>query len=217
MSSQRGNCKKTAQKHQNTHSFSHNSKSKKSERIMNFQSDGVCHKCKENLEWRKKYRKYKPLTAPKICLTCKKRTITKAYRTRCNDCALKEKVCAKCGDQEMSIPIALTTEEQKKEEAELEARIKGMSERERRTYYRKLDRGDFDEKDNDMKIKNVNENQENETEEEQCEETCSYHEQEIENENKEDKEDKENEVVINKLESDEHDNSTIDKEMGKLS
>ena len=85
MSTERGNMKKKGQAHQNTFTFKHNKNSKLTAKIMSmpiagiFHSQsspshhfhiftvlfiGVCDKCKEKIEWKKKYRKYKPLTAP---------------------------------------------------------------------------------------------------------------------------------------------------------
>lgn len=64
MSSQRGNVKRGAPKHQNTFAFKHNPKSKKTERILSLPIRGLCEKCRKQIEWRKKYRKYKPLTQP---------------------------------------------------------------------------------------------------------------------------------------------------------
>lgn len=64
MSTQRGNVKKRAPKHQNAFAFKHNPKSKKTERIMSMPIHGLCEKCRKQIEWRKKYRKYKPLTQP---------------------------------------------------------------------------------------------------------------------------------------------------------
>ena len=66
MSSQRGNSSKTgAQKHQNSFAYKHNPKSKKTEVILSMPIQGLCQHCFSVLEWRKQYRKYKPLTVPK--------------------------------------------------------------------------------------------------------------------------------------------------------
>lgn len=71
MSSQRGNVKKGAPKHQNAFAFKHNPKSKKTERILSLPIRGLCEKCRKQIEWRKKYRKYKPLTQPATwCVAC---------------------------------------------------------------------------------------------------------------------------------------------------
>lgn len=64
MSTQRGNVKKPGPKHQNSFAFKHNPKSKKTLKILALPSEGLCRRCSEQIEWRKKYRKYKPLTKP---------------------------------------------------------------------------------------------------------------------------------------------------------
>lgn len=64
MSTQRGNMKKGAPKYQNSFAFKHNPKSKKTEKILSMPIHGLCEQCKNQIEWRKKYRKFKPLTQP---------------------------------------------------------------------------------------------------------------------------------------------------------
>lgn len=65
MSSERGNVKKQGPpKHQNKYAFKHNPKSIKSAKIAALPNDGLCSRCTEIIEWRKKYRKYKMLTTP---------------------------------------------------------------------------------------------------------------------------------------------------------
>ena len=43
--------------HQNSYAFRHNPKSKKTEKILSSPNVGVCRRCHEKIEWRKKYRK----------------------------------------------------------------------------------------------------------------------------------------------------------------
>ena len=50
--------------HQNKVAFHHNKGSKKTARILSLPNQGLCGRCHEKIEWRKKYRKYKPLKAP---------------------------------------------------------------------------------------------------------------------------------------------------------
>lgn len=70
MSSQRGNTKRTrASKHQNTFKYQHNKSSKRTKEILGSPIEGVCDKCFKVLEWKKDYRKYKPLTVPKKWFT----------------------------------------------------------------------------------------------------------------------------------------------------
>lgn len=77
--------------HQNTFAFRHNPKSKKTEKILSSPNVGVCTRCRDKIEWRKKYRKYKPLTQPAKCNLCSQRNITAAYHTICGTCAVSEK------------------------------------------------------------------------------------------------------------------------------
>ena len=67
MSSQRGNHKKGPQKHQNRTSFKNNlhDTSKRTKEINELVHHGLCERCKEIIEWKIKYKKYKPLTVPK--------------------------------------------------------------------------------------------------------------------------------------------------------
>ncbi|KAM9641993.1 uncharacterized protein C9orf85 homolog isoform 2-T2 [Trichechus inunguis] len=62
--------------------------------------DGVCQHCKEVLEWRVKYSKYKPLSKPKKCVKCLQKTVKDSYHIMCRPCACELEVCAKCGKKE---------------------------------------------------------------------------------------------------------------------
>ena len=73
--------------HQNEFAFRHNPKSKLTEKILASPNVGVCQKCHDKIEWRKQYRKYKPLSQPSTCNLCKRRNITAAYHNICNACA----------------------------------------------------------------------------------------------------------------------------------
>ena len=69
--------------------------------ILSSPLDFLCERCLEKLEWRLNYRKYKPLTTPSRCNICQEKTIYKAYRTICEECATKDgiKLCTKCGEK----------------------------------------------------------------------------------------------------------------------
>ena len=98
---------------------------------------GVCQRCKEIIDWKIKYKKYKPLTAPKTCNKCHQKAITQAYRTICRNCASTLKVCEKCGESKTVIPkTVLTPQERMKEEAEIERELKDLPERKRRSVLR---------------------------------------------------------------------------------
>lgn len=64
--------------------------------ILRSMSQGTCPRCADKLQWKFQYDKYKPLKRPGTCQDCKQRNITKAYRTLCDNCATKRKVCASC-------------------------------------------------------------------------------------------------------------------------
>ena len=67
MSTRRGNNSKKGQKYQNTKAFKNDlyDTSKGTKQINALIVGGVCAKCREIIEWRKKFKKYKPLIAPK--------------------------------------------------------------------------------------------------------------------------------------------------------
>ncbi|XP_072877624.1 uncharacterized protein C9orf85 homolog isoform X4 [Chlorocebus sabaeus] len=103
MSSQKGNVARSRpQKHQNTFSFKNDKfdKSVQTKKINAKLHDGVCQRCKEVLEWRVKYSKYKPLTKPKKCVKCLQKTVKDSYHIMCRPCACELEVCAKCGKKE---------------------------------------------------------------------------------------------------------------------
>lgn len=103
MSSQKGNVARSRpQRHQNTFSFKNDKfdKSVKTKKINAKLHDGVCQRCKEVLEWRVKYSKYKPLSKPKKCVKCLQKTVKDSYHIMCRPCACELEVCAKCGKKE---------------------------------------------------------------------------------------------------------------------
>mmetsp|Transcript_516 Transcript_516/g.1197 ORF Transcript_516/g.1197 Transcript_516/m.1197 type:complete len:249 (-) Transcript_516:1118-1864(-) len=73
--------------HQNKFGFQHNPCSKKTEKILALKNVNICQRCSDKIEWRKKYRKYKPRTQPGICNECKKRNVSSAYHTICTKCS----------------------------------------------------------------------------------------------------------------------------------
>ena len=50
--------------YQNKVAFYHNRNSKKTKTILSLPNAGLCKRCHDIIEWKKKYRKYKPLKAP---------------------------------------------------------------------------------------------------------------------------------------------------------
>ena len=68
MSSQRGNSeKKKAPKYANKMAFRNDlhDSNKRTKAIRELEITGCCEKCKNVIEWKIKYKKYKPLTVPK--------------------------------------------------------------------------------------------------------------------------------------------------------
>jgi len=66
MSSRRGNNAKKGQKYQNTKAFKNDlhDTSNATKQINSLVIGGVCARCREIIEWRRKFKKYKPLAAP---------------------------------------------------------------------------------------------------------------------------------------------------------
>mmetsp|Transcript_47588 Transcript_47588/g.101119 ORF Transcript_47588/g.101119 Transcript_47588/m.101119 type:complete len:297 (+) Transcript_47588:108-998(+) len=83
-----------APKHQNSFAFRHNPKSKKTEKILSSPIVGVCRRCQDKIEWRKKYRKYKPRSQPGKCNLCFQKNVLAAYHTICTKCATSDKAIA---------------------------------------------------------------------------------------------------------------------------
>lgn len=73
--------------HQNKVAFHHNPRSKKTDKILTSVNQHTCERCHEKIEWRKQYRKYKPLTQPAKCNLCQKRNVKAAYHTICETCS----------------------------------------------------------------------------------------------------------------------------------
>lgn len=145
MSTKKGNNTKKGQRHQNTKAFKNNlhDTSKKTKQINSLKVGGVCVRCREIIEWRKKYKKYKPLTAPKKCVRCELKTIKHAYHTVCSKCAQQAGVCEKCGEvREIAAKSEPTPAERASKDSMLQQEIKSMTERQRRTYFRHNEEGD---------------------------------------------------------------------------
>jgi hypothetical protein len=131
--------------HQNAFAFKHNPNSKKTRQIHRISHGGLCKRCQEQIEWRKKYRKYKPLKSPSTCNGCKEKTITRAYHTLCDACANEKNVCAKCNklhdEEESTTDInPSSTSIKRKIKPPTEEELAGMRERERRTALRNFKR-----------------------------------------------------------------------------
>ncbi|KAM5194841.1 uncharacterized protein C9orf85 homolog [Mantella aurantiaca] len=109
MSSQRGNVQRCRpQKHKNVAVYKNDKydSSSRTKMINSKLHDGVCQHCKDVLEWRVKFSKYKPLSQPKKCVKCLQKTVKEAYHIICKPCAIQLELCAKCGKKEdIVVPI----------------------------------------------------------------------------------------------------------------
>ncbi|XP_055389858.1 uncharacterized protein C9orf85 homolog [Condylostylus longicornis] len=147
MSTSKGSTKRTRpQKYQNRTSFKNtlHDKSDFQKKLNNLNVCEVCIHCKGVIEWKIKYKKYKPLTQPKTCIKCRQKTVKKAYHVMCRECALSSNCCAKClkSSQEVDIvPAEPTEEEQLKLKAEMDKLIKSLPERKRRSFLRYMAKG----------------------------------------------------------------------------
>lgn len=135
---------KQGQKFQNLTSFRHNKNSRLTKKIEKLPIQNLCGKCHAQMEWRKRYRKYKPLTIPKRCITCLAKTVRDAYHVVCDECTSTN--CAKCLGPIVDVPSLENDAAIGAERAALEEIIKGTvcSERVRRTLMRKLERGEME-------------------------------------------------------------------------
>ncbi|XP_029915796.1 uncharacterized protein C9orf85 homolog [Myripristis murdjan] len=143
MSSQKGNvCRSRGQKHQNVTAFK-NDKYGATVQVKKAKSkihDGLCQHCKDVLEWKVKYNKYKPLTQPRKCVKCSQKTVKDAYHVICKPCSLQLELCAKCGKKEdIVIPINSQKDDNKEEEEDDNQKKKGC----------KLRKKDLDDLDSD--------------------------------------------------------------------
>ncbi|KAK3413492.1 hypothetical protein EUGRSUZ_I02051, partial [Eucalyptus grandis] len=99
---------------------------------------GVCVRCKEQIEWKRRYGKYKALTEPAKCQKCTRRAVRQAYHNLCSGCAKEQKVCAKCRCQVDNL-VGRDSEVEAEQKA-LEEAIKNARERDRRTLLRAMNK-----------------------------------------------------------------------------
>jgi hypothetical protein len=92
-----GKPKRGPPKYANSYAFHHNPASKLTAHILSLPINDLCPGCVGVIEWRKKYRKYKPLTVMKKCTGCGEKKIKEAYHIICAQCCRKGTgQCAKC-------------------------------------------------------------------------------------------------------------------------
>lgn len=142
MSCQKGSgVRSRPQKYQNRHVFKNNlhDTSHMTKKINSIQVVNVCERCKKIIEWKIKYKKYKPLKASSKCVKCDEKCVKHAYHIMCGPCASKNEVCPKCGEKAEVIkpdeePDKLTLDR------EMRLMLKKLPERKRRTFMRYMNR-----------------------------------------------------------------------------
>ncbi|BFZ01108.1 hypothetical protein BsWGS_04147 [Bradybaena similaris] len=146
MSSQRGNVSRTrTQKYKNNKAFKNDlhDTSHTIKMINSLNHEGLCQRCKEIIEWKIKYKKYKPLSQPATCVRCRGKTVKRAYHTVCQPCAALAEVCAKCNSKQDIILQQGTSESEKaSQDSQLKFDLQHLKERQRRAFFRHLEKGD---------------------------------------------------------------------------
>ena len=100
----------------------------------------------DKIEWKKKYRKYKPLKRSGKCYICEQPKVKRAYHTICDDCGKQQNCCVWCKlDFNNEQNKAKVTKEARaemavQEQEAFEAAIAGLSERDKRTMRRRRQR-----------------------------------------------------------------------------
>lgn len=140
MSTQKGNVKKARPpKYRNKSAFKnvYHDTSVQTQRIISTEVDGVCARCKDIIDWRIRYKKYKPLSQPKTCVSCKEKTVKKAYYVYCVPCSMSSQKCAKCGEKkEVVIKPSPSAAKQASEQREVQFELELLPERKRRALLR---------------------------------------------------------------------------------
>ncbi|XP_017768003.1 PREDICTED: uncharacterized protein C9orf85 homolog [Nicrophorus vespilloides] len=148
MSTQSGNGSRTRpQKYQNRVAYKNNlhDTSHKTKKLNAIQVSEVCEKCRAVIEWKIKYKKYKPLTQAKKCVKCEEKKVKKAYTVLCSDCGKKHKICTKCLESKEIVPRAPSKNEELKMDLELKQMLQTLSERKRRTFIRYMNKKKSDD------------------------------------------------------------------------
>ncbi|RZC39139.1 DUF2039 domain containing protein [Asbolus verrucosus] len=143
MSTQRGNIQRSRpQKHQNKTSFKNtlHDTSNRTKMLNSIQVSDVCLRCKEIIEWKIKYKKYKPLSQPKKCVKCDQKAVKQAYHVMCVECGKKFNVCTKCCQSKEIVAAKPSEQEQLKLDTEMKSLLQSLSERKRRTFIRYMNK-----------------------------------------------------------------------------
>ncbi|XP_042377210.1 uncharacterized protein LOC121970512 isoform X1 [Zingiber officinale] len=132
-------------KHQNKYAWKPNAGCKINEselggKLRPFSSiSGVCPRCKEQIDWKRRYGKYKPILEPAKCQKCGKRSVRQAYHNICSSCSKDHGICAKCCCRTDDI-VGRDVSELESERKALEEAIQNARERDRRTLLRAMDK-----------------------------------------------------------------------------
>ncbi|CAH1954108.1 unnamed protein product [Acanthoscelides obtectus] len=143
MSLQKGNVQRTRpQKHKNHSAFKNSlhDTSNRTKLINSLQVSDVCVRCKDIIDWKIKYKKYKPLSQPKTCVKCGLKTVKQAYHVMCTDCGKKLETCTKCCQKKEIVPAPPSKDEQIKLDNEMKDLLQSLPERRRRTFLRYMDK-----------------------------------------------------------------------------
>jgi len=158
-----------SQKHQNRTKWNAYNKFKtdqKSKLASSVNVTNCCAKCTDQIEWKIKYGKYKPLSQPTKCTKCSEKRIKSAYHILCKLCVKETGFCAKCGQKEDLVNEAGPSKsESDKIAAELQKEVKGLPERKRRTFLRYLRQQENKAKFEIRMLKKENSNTKESTEE----------------------------------------------------
>lgn len=143
MSSRKGGQAKGPPRHQNSTTWKPNRNVPKNEKDLGSKTNpyppitGVCARCRDQIAWRRKYGKYKPLTEAAKCVKCSKRNVRDAYHAACPGCARERGICPKCLQASQAL-VGGDLEREKEERRLLEESLGGLRERERRTLLRAM-------------------------------------------------------------------------------
>ncbi|CAL1680831.1 unnamed protein product [Lasius platythorax] len=132
MSCQKGNTNRSRpQKYQNHTAFKNNlyDNSKKIKFINNIEIIDVCERCKNIIEWKIKYKKYKTLKTPMKCTKCEQKTVKHSYHNICLPCAKQNEICPKCGKKKEIVEVKPSREELIKLDEEFKTILKMIPER----------------------------------------------------------------------------------------
>uniref|UniRef100_A0ACD5VUL5 Uncharacterized protein n=1 Tax=Avena sativa TaxID=4498 RepID=A0ACD5VUL5_AVESA len=105
---------------------------------------GVCQRCRDQIDWKRKYGKYKPIVEPAKCQKCSKRNVRQAYHNVCTGCSKELGICAKCCTSVKQL-VGRDAEEVDSERKELEEAMRYARERERRTLLRLMNKSKDEE------------------------------------------------------------------------